>query len=714
MNKKLLLLLIVFMMIPMRVLAADECDPSSVKIENVEVNDTRGNIEENSNPTSDNNELNLDLNMNVPGDSIEYKLTLKNTSEEDYYFDENSLVKNMDNVEYEFSYSDGDNIVKSGEEKIVILKVTYKDKVAASQLDNGVMSQNNTVTLNLTNRNINIPDTLRNANIAIIIFVSLVIIAGLLMILKERKASVLVLLIGVSISLIPLTVHALCKCELNVNSKIEIDGKEAIFLPGDEVNIKMKQLAGDDTSQSRIGTKNYTIKSIIHSDVEPTDSNKEEKNIVSTDESTYPIYMWYDNEAIYWWSEDKTPSLNEEGGYVFVYMFELNNIEGISDFDLSNTTELTFMFFGDALTNVDALEKWNVENVTNLNGLLYRNKKITDVSGIKKWNVKKVTSLENVFASCYMLEEIDLSNWETDSLISMFSTFGMWNDNGRPTLEGTLKRIILSDKFDTSKVTNMQGLFANNDEIEDYSFLKYIDVSSNTIGYTMFQNNSNFTTDDLVYLKNWDTSKFESFQYMFFADKKINSLELLKDWKTSNVVYAGYMFHGLTNLENLNGLEKWDMSEVTDINYMFYNTGITDLSPIKDWNTSSVEKMDHIFGSYSANPGLTSLLPLKKWNVSNVKTMGGIFNNRTGITSLSGLEDWNVSNVVKRSEGSETDNLAFKNAFSNMTALEDASAIDDWEINSSADFTDMFKNTPVHPEFSKVSGSWNDGTFIPE
>ena len=49
--------------------------------------------------------------------------------------------------------------------------------------------------------------------------------------------------------------------------------------------------------------------------------------------------------------------------------------------------------------------------------------------------------------------------------------------------------------------------------------------------------------------------------------------------------------------------------------------------------------------------------------------------------------------------------------FVEESSLTDASAVNDWNINTSTDFTEMFKGTSIHPNFTKVNGTWNDGTF---
>ena len=51
--------------------------------------------------------------------------------------------------------------------------------------------------------------------------------------------------------------------------------------------------------------------------------------------------------------------------------------------------------------------------------------------------------------------------------------------------------------------------------------------------------------------------------------------------------------------------------------------------------------------------------------------------------------------------------------FSNNGKLEITNSIDNWNIKESANFNHMFTNNPSHPEFTKVPGTWNNGTFTP-
>ena len=58
------------------------------------------------------------------------------------------------------------------------------------------------------------------------------------------------------------------------------------------------------------------------------------------------------------------------------------------------------------------------------------------------------------------------------------------------------------------------------------------------------------------------------------------------------------------------------------------------------------------------------------------------------------------------------------NMFGRIEGLEDASGINDWDISAVTNFNGMFNLNgslnPVHPEFTKRTGTWNNaGTFVP-
>ncbi len=634
--KKLFFLLLLLLLIPFSVLAKDTCGSNDIVIQSIVLEKSVGNIEEVRDASISNQTINLGLKMNVIGDSAIYKIVVKNNSLDDYYFDENSLNLDMESVDYEVVFDDNNNLIKGGEEKVLYLSVSYKEKVDASILDNGLYNTNQVVKINV----MGIDNPFTGRFLGILIFISLIV--GFFVLYKDRKKTAYLLLL---ISLIiPFSVKAVCRHSLEVDTNLVIDAKEAVFLPGNEVNIKMKQLAGDDTSTATNGYnfKDELITSIQYYEGEPSDTNKEEKNIVSTSESSYPIYMWYDNGTIYWWSEDKTPALNEDTSYMFYYLTSLSDILGLRNFDASNCVNMRLLFgITTTLEKIDdlsnwntsnvkqmyftfynmlnlkklsGLENWDTSNVIDMSGTFANNWTLNDVEAVKNWNVEKVESMSNLFAADLKLEKIDLSNWKTPSLTNMSFMVGM----GTPSdgTLGILKNFILSDKFDSSKVTDMAFAFYNNRELEDHSFLQYLDTSSVTTIQDIFYNNYN-----------------------------LKSTEFMKNW---------------------------DVSNVTNMSAAFIGSGLISLEGLKNWDTSSVEDMSYVFRHCNH------------------------------LESLSGIEQWNVESVT-----------TFSYMFDGMPNLSDASAIHDWDIPTTASFYRMFNATSVHPEFSKVPGTWRGGTFTP-
>ena len=572
--KKILLFVLLFM--PFFVLAEGTCNQDDIKIESIVLDSTKGNIVETSNPNTDNNQVNLGLKMNVIDDSITYKIVITNSSKEDYTFDKNSL--STDYVNYDITYEDNSDIVKAGESKVIYLTVNYSNKPSMDKLDNGVLIDNPKVTFNLQKeeaqtvieevvRKIVNPETKDVIGIfMLILIISLIITIGLFR--RSRKIKYTIMLI-ILILLTSNIVRALCTCTLNVNVKLEIDTKEAVFLPGKEVNIKMKELAGDDLSTVTNGYsfKDENITAIKHSELEPSDSNKQGKNIVSTADSEHPIYMWFDNGTIYWWSEDKTPSLNEDSSYMFFRLYKMLTTEELSTFDATKVKDLSYMFYQNELLKdikgldkwnvlkleslrgtfgllnsleyIDELESWNTSNVVTIEKIFWHNHSLKNLNAIKNWNVEKVKSFTQAFNSCYSIEEIDLSNWETKSLELMITTFAMWDENGNPYLDNNLKRIIISNKFDTSKVTDMYGTFANLN-LDSYEFLKLIDTSSVINLRQTLQNNS-FTT--LEYIKDWDVSNVQDFSLTFIFCDNLTDVSSINNWNINKDSNFDHMFY---------------------------------------------------------------------------------------------------------------------------------------------------------------------------
>lgn len=297
--------------------------------------------------------------------------------------------------------------------------------------------------------------------------------------------------------------------------------KEAVFDIGANVNIKMKNLAGDNVTD-RTG-EDTNITAIKKSDTEPSSENKEEKNIVSASTSKNPIYMWYDSGTIYWWSEDEDPALNVDASYMFYELGALNDISGVSTFDTSSTEDMKNLFYRkysnmiDSPKNIDALLNWDTSNVTVMRGMFSGWLNLTSVNFGEKFDTSNVTDMRAMFQHTYSLKTIDVSS------------------------------------FDTSKVSDFAGMFGAG------------------------MNNMFSQLEEIKGIENWDTSNATTMTSMFVHQVSLKTLDL-SSWDTRNVTNLKGMFKDSTNLTTVD-ISSFDMTNVMDVSEMF--SGCTSLSALK-------------------------------------------------------------------------------------------------------------------------------------
>ena len=594
--KKKILFLIILLLIPTLVLAKDTCNDNDIKIKSITLKELNGFSEEIQESSINNNTINLNLKMYDVGDSSTYDITVENTSNEDYYFTKDSMKLENDYLEY--SLKNDSEVIPAKNEKTIELKVSYKNKIS-----NESYSDTSKLIISLSDKPLENPKT-KMTYTFIFIIISLIILTIYKKINNKLFSKKKLFLIGTLLSIIPLTTTALCTVNLNVETKIEIENKEAIFLPGSEVNIKMKELAGDDTSTSTNGFdyKNESIVAVKYSSQEPTVSNKEEKNIVSTYDSPYPIYMWYEDCTIYWWSEDSHPSLNEDASYMFYHINSLNNIDGLESFDVSNVKKLSFTLSNTAIDTLSSIKKWNVSSVEDMSGLFFDDINIKSLEGIEGWDISNVINMSEMFSGernkQMQIESLnELRKWNTSKLENMSSMFAC--NTKLETLEGL-------ENWDTSNIKNMRRLF-------DY----------------------NLNLKDALAIKNWNTSNVTNLECMFQHTYKLEKIDV-SNWNTSNVIYMNHLFGAgyislISNLKEIKGIENWDTSNVISMESMFVHQVNLEELNLSGWDTSNVKNMKYMF----SGTNLKRIYVSEKFNTRNVTNSTEMFARASYYSGLS-------------------------------------------------------------------------------
>ena len=126
----------------------------------------------------------------------------------------------------------------------------------------------------------------------------------------------------------------------------------------------------------------------------------------------------------------------------------LTTIEGISNLNTENVTDMSSIFaYCPGLTSLD-VSKFKTDNVTNMGGMFYGCSGLTnlDVSNFKTDSVRNMNAM---FAGCG-LTDLDVSNFKTDNVMDMSLIFAACSG---------LTSLDLSS-FKTDKVTRMNSMFA--------------------------------------------------------------------------------------------------------------------------------------------------------------------------------------------------------------------------------------------------------------
>ena len=192
--------------------------------------------------------------------------------------------------------------------------------------------------------------------------------------------------------------------------------------------------------------------------------------------------------------------------------------------------------------------------------------------------------------------------------------------------------------FDTSKVTNMGGMFYGCNSLTELDVSGF-DTSNVTNMAFMFGNAYSLTELDL---SGFDTSKVIDMSGMFVSCFSLAELDV-SGFDTSNVTNMAFMFdmvEGPIEVEHIYGLENFNTSKVRDMSYMFRNRNLLTELDLSNFDTINVENMRCMFG-YCIN--LTEL-DVSSFDTSNVYDMSFMFSWCEELTELD-LSNFNTTNA---------------------------------------------------------------------
>lgn len=184
-------------------------------------------------------------------------------------------------------------------------------------------------------------------------------------------------------------------------------------------------------------------------------------------------------------------------------------------------------------------------------------------------------------------------------------------------IAGGDKKAVVQNKYgdiadwDVHQVTSMDGVFSG--KFGSQTLLGRVNISA------------------------WDVSRVTTMRFMFCGASDFNSD--LSTWNVGNVNSMFYMFTSAGSLRSDSNLTNWDVSKVQTMENMFFGTEFFN-SDLSKWDVGNVQSMREMFGDANS---FNSDLP---WDVSSVTTMLGMFSADMGSAFNGDISSWNVEKVT--------------------------------------------------------------------
>ncbi len=175
--------------------------------------------------------------------------------------------------------------------------------------------------------------------------------------------------------------------------------------------------------------------------------------------------------------------------------------------------------------------------------------KLETITGLEYLNTEKVTDMYNMFAFCFKLTSLDVTN------------------------------------FNTKKVTNMERMFSGCSKLTSLDVTNFNTVNVKNM-MRMFTGCKALTSLDVT---NFNSENVTNMSYMFYKCSKLTSLDV-SNFNTKKVTNMSFMFSYCSTLTTIYVNDKFVIDKVTNGSYMFDNcTNLKDYAP---------SKKDHNYANY--------------------------------------------------------------------------------------------------------------------
>ena len=347
-------------------------------------------------------------------------------------------------------------------------------------------------------------------------------------------------------------------------------------------------IRGQDFNNTLVGLGALgVVKSFKHStSAPPAGANTK---IISTTDSDVPAYVWYDaaSQFILWYSDADTAYANEDSSNMFKDIgdnYSNMNLIDTAGINTSRVKNMSYMFHSSKWIikkiNLTGFDTSNAEDMSYMFGCYAYNPSLSiDPIDLSNFNTSKVTNMQGMFKGSY-LPSIDIRHFDTSNVTDMSYMFAELRKVTSLDLSG----------LDVRKVSNIQYIFSSTQYQLTSLSLAGWDLRSITDMYGLFTNMTNLTHLDL---HNFKTTNVTNMAGMFGYIKKLANLDL-SSFDTSKVTNMAEMFRSMESLISLD-LSNFNTSNVTDMNNMFRDNFALKTLNLSSFDTSNVTNMAEMF-----------------------------------------------------------------------------------------------------------------------
>ncbi|MBE6139281.1 MAG: BspA family leucine-rich repeat surface protein [Firmicutes bacterium] len=224
-----------------------------------------------------------------------------------------------------------------------------------------------------------------------------------------------------------------------------------------------------------------------------------------------------------------------DASYLFYNGGRLSNINELLDL-CENVTSCSHMFYNGArkISYQIDLSNFDTSNVTDMTNMFYSCYNLGKIIGLEKFNTSKVTKLDGIFKQTGF-KEFDLSNFDTSNVTSMRELFYYTTSTLRSINLGT---------WDASKVNDIYNAFYYIGDLEDLIFMNNLGK-----GFTKKSNNSSSYQIDLHY------SNDLTYESLMDVINKLYDLNLTYDVANGGTLYTQKLIIGAKNIAKLTSEE---------------------------------------------------------------------------------------------------------------------------------------------------------------